>query len=39
MRTGDGVHFEREGGDRVAWRVVGALRSQSDLTSWKSADG
>ena len=29
MRTGDGVHFEREGGDRVAWRVVGALRSQS----------
>ena len=39
MRTGDGVHFERAGGDRVAWRVVGALRSQFDLTSWKSADG
>ena len=35
VRTGDGVHFDRAGGDRIAWRVVAALRAKFDLTSWK----
>jgi hypothetical protein len=35
VREGDGVHFERAGGDRIARRVMAVLREQFDLTSWK----
>jgi hypothetical protein len=34
VRTGDGIHFTREGGDRIAGAVVKALRETFDLDSW-----
>ena len=35
MRAGDGVHFEREGGDVIAREVLKALNKTYDLTSWR----
>jgi hypothetical protein len=37
VRAGDGIHFTRAGGDRVAEAVLAAMRSTFDLESWKSA--
>ena len=35
VRAGDGVHFEREGGDVIAREVLRALNRTYDLTSWR----
>ena len=35
VRAGDGVHFEREGGDMIAREVLKALNRAYDLTSWR----
>jgi hypothetical protein len=37
MRAGDGVHFEREGGDVIAREVLKALNKTYDLTSWRNS--
>jgi hypothetical protein len=37
MRAGDGVHFEREGGDVIAREVLRALNKTYDLTSWRNS--
>jgi hypothetical protein len=36
VRTVDGVHFEREGGDIIAREVLKALNKAYDLTSWRT---
>ena len=35
VRAGDGVHFERAGGDIIARAVLKSLNRTFDLTSWK----
>ena len=35
VRAGDGVHFEREGGDMIAREVLKTLNRAYDLTSWR----
>ncbi len=35
VRAGDGVHFERAGGDMIAREVLKALNKKYDLTSWR----
>lgn len=35
VRTGDGVHFERAGGDMIARMVLKQLNELYDLTSWR----
>ena len=35
VRSADGVHFEREGGDIIAREVIKELNKQFDLTSWR----
>jgi len=35
VRAGDGVHFEREGGDIIARQVLRELNRVYDLTSWR----
>ncbi|MGL6279043.1 MAG: DUF459 domain-containing protein [Gaiella sp.] len=35
VRAGDGVHFERAGGDMIAREVLKALNKTYDLTSWR----
>jgi hypothetical protein len=35
VRSADGVHFEREGGDIIAREVLKELNKQFDLTSWR----
>jgi len=37
VRAGDGIHFTRAGGDRIAEAVLAAMRSTFDLESWKTA--
>jgi len=37
MRAGDGVHFERAGGDLIAREVLKALNKTYDLTSWRKS--
>jgi hypothetical protein len=37
IRTADGVHFTRAGGDQVAEAVLGEMREAFDLTSWRDA--
>ncbi len=37
VRAGDGVHFERAGGDMIAREVLKALNRAYDLTSWRKA--
>ena len=37
VRTGDGIHFTRAGGDRIAAAVLAAMRKAFDLESWKTA--
>jgi hypothetical protein len=37
VRAGDGIHFTRAGGDRIAEAVLAAMRTTFDLESWKSA--
>ena len=34
VRTGDGIHFTREGGDRIADAVIASMRRTFDLDSW-----
>jgi hypothetical protein len=35
VRTPDGVHFSREGGDQVAQMILDAMNGAYDLTSWR----
>jgi uncharacterized protein len=35
VRAGDGVHFERAGGDIIAREVLKQLNQAYDLTSWR----
>jgi hypothetical protein len=35
VRAADGVHLERAGGDRIARRVLAALRERFDMSSWR----
>ena len=35
VRTPDGIHFSREGGDQIAQVVVDTLNRAYDLTSWR----
>jgi uncharacterized protein len=35
VRAGDGVHFERAGGDIIARAVLKSLNEAYDLTSWR----
>jgi len=37
VRAGDGIHFTRAGGDRIAEAVLAAMRRTFDLESWKTA--
>jgi hypothetical protein len=37
VRAGDGIHFTRAGGDRIAAAVMGAMYDTFDLTSWQTA--
>jgi hypothetical protein len=36
MRADDGIHFTREGGDRIAREVFKVIEKSFDLTSWQS---
>ena len=36
IRTGDGIHFTRAGGDLVAEAVLAAMRTTFDLDSWRT---
>jgi hypothetical protein len=35
MRSGDGVHYEDEGGQQIAWHVLREFNRVFDLHSWK----
>jgi hypothetical protein len=35
VRSGDGIHFERAGADRIANVVIAAFHKVFDLTSWR----
>lgn len=35
VRTADGIHFSRAGGDRIAQVILDTLRGAYDLTSWR----
>jgi hypothetical protein len=37
VRTPDGLHFTRAGGDMIAQKVVKAMQDNFDLTSWQKA--
>jgi hypothetical protein len=37
VRAGDGIHFTRAGGDRIAAAVLAAMSQTFDLESWKTA--
>jgi len=37
VRAGDGIHFTRAGGDRIAAAVMAAMYETFDLTSWQTA--
>jgi hypothetical protein len=37
VRASDGIHFTREGGDRIAAAVLAAMGQTFDLESWKTA--
>jgi len=37
VRVGDGIHFTRDGGDRIANKVLDQLTRVYDLTSWRNA--
>jgi hypothetical protein len=37
VRAADGIHFTRDGGDRIADLVIAALGDAYDLTSWQRA--
>ena len=36
VRTPDGIHFTRTGGDQVAQMVINAMNQTYDLQSWRS---
>ena len=36
VRAGDGIHFTRAGGDRIAEEVLAAMRATFDLESWRT---
>lgn len=36
VRSGDGIHFTRAGGDRIAAAVLAAMRATFDLESWQN---
>ena len=35
VRTPDGIHFTRAGGDMIADKVIKAMQDTFDLTSWE----
>ena len=37
VRTADGIHFTRAGGDRIAANILTAMNRAFDLTSWRTA--
>ena len=37
VRAGDGIHFTRAGGDRIAAAVIAAFSETFDLDAWKTA--
>ena len=37
VRTQDGIHFNRAGGDRLAGAIIGVMGDVFDLESWKTA--
>jgi hypothetical protein len=37
VRTADGTHFTRAGGDRIAAAILAAMRQAFDLDSWRTA--
>jgi hypothetical protein len=37
VRTTDGIHFTRAGGDRIAAKVLAAMNQAFDLDSWRTA--
>jgi len=37
VRAGDGIHFTRAGGDRIAEAVLAAIATTFDVESWKTA--
>jgi hypothetical protein len=37
VRTSDGIHFTRAGGDRVAAKILQVMSQAFDLTSWRTA--
>ena len=39
MRGDDGIHFTREGGNRVAGEIFKVMAKNFDLTSWRDAAG
>jgi hypothetical protein len=39
VRTADGIHFTRAGGDRVAAKILAAMNQAFDLDSWRTATG
>jgi hypothetical protein len=36
VRTADGIHFTRAGGDRIAGAILAAMRQAFDLDSWRT---
>ena len=39
VRTPDGLHFTRAGGDMIANKVIQTMKDTFDLTSWQKAAG
>lgn len=37
IRSGDGIHFTRAGGDLIADAIMNVINSAADLTSWRDA--
>jgi hypothetical protein len=37
VRTSDGIHFTRAGGDRIAAKILAAMNQAFNLTSWRTA--
>jgi uncharacterized protein len=39
VRTADGIHFTRAGGDRIAAKILAAMNQAFDLDSWRTTTG
>jgi hypothetical protein len=37
VRTADGIHFTRAGGDRIATKILAAMHQAFDLDSWRTS--